>query len=92
MAFAARAAELEVLAAGRARRRAAVRELLALQASDWAFMVSRELARAVRARALRRAIASALARALAERRAGRRRPGCATSRRTPIRAVLLPRR
>ena len=45
MAFAARGAELE--RGGRAACAAgarAVRELLALQASDWAFMVSRELA------------------------------------------------
>ncbi len=42
MAFAARAGELDLLAAGRPGR-AAVRELLALQASDWAFMVSRGL-------------------------------------------------
>ncbi len=41
MAFTARAAELEVLAAGARAGNAAVRELLALQASDWAFMVSR---------------------------------------------------
>ncbi len=54
IAFAARAAELRVVAAsvrghaGRGNgsnvRTAAVRELLALQASDWAFMVSRGLA------------------------------------------------
>ena len=44
MAFAARAAELRLIAAGRDAPAAAVRELLALQASDWAFMVSRELA------------------------------------------------
>jgi 1,4-alpha-glucan branching enzyme len=46
MAFTTRAAELETLAAtteGRAGP-AAVRELLALQASDWAFMISRGLA------------------------------------------------
>jgi len=46
MAFDTRAAELQTLAAavdGRAGP-AAVRELLALQASDWAFMVSRGLA------------------------------------------------
>jgi 1,4-alpha-glucan branching enzyme len=42
IAFAARACELELIAAGRPGR-AAVRELLALQASDWAFMVSRGL-------------------------------------------------
>jgi 1,4-alpha-glucan branching enzyme len=44
MAFAARAGELEVLAAGARAGAAAVRELLALQASDWPFMVSRDLA------------------------------------------------
>jgi 1,4-alpha-glucan branching enzyme len=44
MAFAARAAELEVLVAGARSGGAAVRELLALQASDWSFMVSRGLA------------------------------------------------
>jgi predicted glycosyl hydrolase (DUF1957 family) len=42
MAFAARAAELQVLASGRVNA-AAVRALLALQASDWPFMVSRGL-------------------------------------------------
>ncbi len=46
MAFATRAGELAVLAAATARTAgsAAVRELLALQASDWTFMVSRGLA------------------------------------------------
>jgi 1,4-alpha-glucan branching enzyme len=44
MAFAARAAELEVIAAGPRAPADAVRELMALQASDWPFMVSRELA------------------------------------------------
>jgi 1,4-alpha-glucan branching enzyme len=44
IAFATRAAELQTLAAGNEAGCAAVRELLALQASDWAFMVSRELA------------------------------------------------
>ncbi len=44
MAFAARAAELELLAALERAGDAAVRELLALQASDWAFMVSRGIA------------------------------------------------
>jgi 1,4-alpha-glucan branching enzyme len=43
MAFAARAAELQVLAAGESAGAAAVRQLLALQASDWPFMVSRGL-------------------------------------------------
>lgn len=41
MAVQARAAELSVLAAREAAGEAAVRELLGLQASDWAFMVSR---------------------------------------------------
>jgi 1,4-alpha-glucan branching enzyme len=41
MAFAMRAAELQVLAAGTRAGTAAARELLALQASDWPFMVSR---------------------------------------------------
>jgi 1,4-alpha-glucan branching enzyme len=46
LAFATRAAELQTLAAATAGRAgpAAVRELLALQASDWAFMISRGLA------------------------------------------------
>jgi len=44
MAFTARGAELEVLAAGERAGTAAVRELLALQASDWPFMISREIA------------------------------------------------
>ena len=44
MAFATRAAELRTLAAGRDAGAAALRELLALQSSDWAFMASRELA------------------------------------------------
>jgi 1,4-alpha-glucan branching enzyme len=44
IAFATRAAELQTLAAGPDAGGAALRELLALQASDWAFMVSRGLA------------------------------------------------
>ena len=44
LAFATRACELQVVAAGAAAGPAAVRELLALQASDWAFMLSRGLA------------------------------------------------
>jgi 1,4-alpha-glucan branching enzyme len=44
MAFAARAAELAVLAAGAAASTGMVRELLALQASDWPFMISRDIA------------------------------------------------
>jgi 1,4-alpha-glucan branching enzyme len=41
LAWAARAAELDVLAAGPAVGDRAVRELLALQSSDWAFLVTR---------------------------------------------------
>jgi 1,4-alpha-glucan branching enzyme len=44
LAFGARAAELEVLAAGPPLSASALRELLALQASDWAFLITRELA------------------------------------------------
>jgi 1,4-alpha-glucan branching enzyme len=44
LAFATRAAELEVVRAGARAGEVAVRELLALQASDWAFMVARGLA------------------------------------------------
>jgi 1,4-alpha-glucan branching enzyme len=44
MAFAARAAELQVLRAGSRAGAPAVRELLALQASDWPFMVARQIA------------------------------------------------
>jgi 1,4-alpha-glucan branching enzyme len=44
LAFATRAAELQVVAAGAGAGPAATRELLALQASDWAFMLSRGLA------------------------------------------------
>ena len=44
VAFAQRRAELEVMAAGPRAGRAALRELLALQSSDWAFMLSRDLA------------------------------------------------
>jgi 1,4-alpha-glucan branching enzyme len=44
MAFAVRAGELRVLAAGDSASSAAVRELLALQASDWPFMITRQVA------------------------------------------------
>ncbi|UGS35024.1 1,4-alpha-glucan branching protein domain-containing protein [Capillimicrobium parvum] len=44
IAWAQRRAELEVVAAGAAAGDRALRELLAMQSSDWAFMVSRELA------------------------------------------------
>jgi 1,4-alpha-glucan branching enzyme len=64
MAFTARAAELQVLAAGERAGAAAVRELLALQASDWPFMISREIA-APYARERFDAHHQALARALA---------------------------
>ena len=45
-AWRARRAELDLLAAGRAATPRAVRELLALQSSDWAFLVQRDLAAA----------------------------------------------
>ncbi|MCW2968817.1 MAG: hypothetical protein JWM71_2589, partial [Solirubrobacteraceae bacterium] len=41
-----RRAELELVGAGRAATPRAARELLALQSSDWAFLVHRELAAA----------------------------------------------
>jgi 1,4-alpha-glucan branching enzyme len=44
MAFATRAAELELIASGERAGTTAARELLALQASDWPFMVSRGIA------------------------------------------------
>ena len=65
MAFRAREAELRVVAAGRAAPPDAVRELLALQSSDWAFMVSRDLAApygAQRSEGHSRAVDEALAR------------------------------
>jgi 1,4-alpha-glucan branching enzyme len=43
LAFAARDAELRVLAAGDAAGGRAVRELLALQSSDWAFLATRDI-------------------------------------------------
>jgi 1,4-alpha-glucan branching enzyme len=64
VAFGARAAELQVVAAGARAGGAAVRELLALQASDWAFMISRDLAAPYgreRFEGHRRALARALA-------------------------------
>jgi 1,4-alpha-glucan branching enzyme len=64
IAFATRAAELEVLAAGAEVGASAARELLALQSSDWAFMVSREIASPYARERIdghRRALASALA-------------------------------
>jgi 1,4-alpha-glucan branching enzyme len=65
LAFATRAAELQVVAAGAAAGPAAVRELLALQASDWPFMLSRGLA-VPYARERFEGHRGALARALAE--------------------------
>jgi 1,4-alpha-glucan branching enzyme len=65
MAFAARAAELQVLAAGPRAGDAAVRELLALQASDWAFMVARQIAAAYASERFERH-RGGLARALAD--------------------------
>ena len=44
LAWQARTAELNLLALGRRPGERALRELLALQASDWSFMVARELA------------------------------------------------
>ena len=44
LAWQARAGELRAVAAGEGAGERALRELLALQASDWAFMVSRGLA------------------------------------------------
>jgi 1,4-alpha-glucan branching enzyme len=44
VAFALRDAELQAMAAGPRAGRTALRELLALQSSDWAFMLARELA------------------------------------------------
>src|SRR5204862_2530866 len=44
MAWSARDAELRTVAAGPLADERAIRELLALQSSDWAFLVSRELA------------------------------------------------
>ncbi len=71
-AFSARAAELEVLAAGEAAGPAAIRELMALQASDWPFMVTRGLAAPYaleriegHARALRQALAEGAGASLA---------------------------
>jgi 1,4-alpha-glucan branching enzyme len=64
MAFAVRSAELEVVAAGERVGEGAVRELLALQASDWPFMVSRDIAAPYaheRFDGHRRALAQALA-------------------------------
>jgi len=63
LAFAARSAELDAVAAGPDIDADAVRHLLALQASDWAFLVSRELAPPSgreRAAAHREAFAAAL--------------------------------
>ena len=64
MAFAMRAGELQLVAAGERAGAAAVRELLALQASDWPFMVSRDIA-APYARERFQEHQQALARALA---------------------------
>jgi 1,4-alpha-glucan branching enzyme len=64
MAFAVRGAELQVLAAGARAGAAAVRELVALQASDWPFMITRGIATPYareRFDGHRRALAAALA-------------------------------
>jgi 1,4-alpha-glucan branching enzyme len=65
IAFSLRRAELQLIAAGRRAGRTARRQLLALQSSDWAFMVARGLAGpyarervALHLRALERALAS----------------------------------
>jgi 1,4-alpha-glucan branching enzyme len=64
LAWAARDAELRVVAAGARVSARAVRELLALQSGDWAFLVSRDLAEPYareRATGHRRALDEALA-------------------------------
>jgi 1,4-alpha-glucan branching enzyme len=69
LAFAARDAELRVLAAGDAAGARAVRELLALQSSDWAFLVTRDISGPYpreRAAAHRAALDAALAGELTE--------------------------
>jgi 1,4-alpha-glucan branching enzyme len=74
LAFATRAGELRVVAAGPAASAEAVRELLALQSSDWAFLVTQDLAEPYgreRATAHREALDAALA-ALDFRAAGAR--------------------
>ncbi|HEY2570102.1 MAG TPA: 1,4-alpha-glucan branching protein domain-containing protein [Solirubrobacteraceae bacterium] len=65
VAFALRRAELEVIAAGPRAGRAVRRELLALQSSDWAFMLARDLAAPYASERLEHH-QSALARALAD--------------------------
>jgi 1,4-alpha-glucan branching enzyme len=70
MAFAVRSAELALLRRRRGAGRAALRELMALQASDWAFMVARGLALPY-ARERFRAHREALGRALGEGRDAR---------------------
>ena len=47
LAWSARTAELRALALGRRPGDRALRELLALQSSDWAFLATRELARRI---------------------------------------------
>jgi 1,4-alpha-glucan branching enzyme len=44
MAWQARSAELQALSLGRTPSERALRELLALQSSDWAFLMTRDLA------------------------------------------------
>ena len=65
VAFELRRAELETIAAGQRAGATALRELLALQSSDWAFMLARELA-APYARERLAGHRAALAAALAE--------------------------
>ena len=80
-------------AAGEVGPQRAVRELLALQASDWAFMVSRGYRRRpTRASASRATGARSRRRSPQGARSGRRaEPGRATSRPTPTAALLLVR-
>jgi 1,4-alpha-glucan branching enzyme len=69
LAFAARDAELRVLAAGDAAGERAVRELLGLQSSDWAFLATRDISGPYpreRAAGHRAALAAALAGELAD--------------------------
>ena len=89
MAWSARDAELRTVAAARAGAAdaRAVRELLALQSSDWAFLVSPRPRRALRARA-RRAATARRSTPRSPRRARSTR-ACATSRRDASPAALL---
>ena len=85
LAWRQRAAELRALAAGPGVPERALRELLALQSSDWAFLATHGTAGDY---PLERAAghAAAFAAALPRRRARR---SCAASRRTSRRAALF---